>query len=202
MRMNRPPPGIRHGRRCSPIEGEPQVSHPGRTLRMAPLVSASRSEGTPGSWRVRSVYPGSVPQWVRCIAVQSTAAWQTRGAEPWHGPPRGEADAHTRTPCHATMRARAPAKACVRATFYDASLGIGDHGPQQRRHGCGPETGLDGHEEQDVRPCRRAGGGERAQHDPLLERADPRGVLAWHRGTPVAAVCQLIEEELSSVRML
>jgi hypothetical protein len=92
-----------------------------------------------GMWRIRSSciwvlqkYPcatgvslnrrhayrsGSVTQRFLCIPVQSTTECTTRGKEPWHCPPKGEAEAHTRKPCHAKMSSRAPAKPCVRATF-------------------------------------------------------------------------------------
>src|SRR5205823_7337933 len=49
---------------------------------------------------------------------------------------------------------------------------------------------------------RRAGGDQIAQNGPLLDRTDNLRLLALHHGTPVAAVGQLIREELSSVRML
>ena len=42
---------------------------------------------------------------------------QTRGAEQWHDPPRGEVDAPTRYPCYAKMRSRAPSKPCLIAPF-------------------------------------------------------------------------------------
>ena len=51
------------------------------------------------------------------MPVQSTYECKTRGEEQWHGPPRGEADAHTRNPFHAKMRSRAPSKLCLIATF-------------------------------------------------------------------------------------
>src|SRR5215471_15055857 len=51
---------------------------------------------------------GSVTKRFLCIPVQSTSECKTRGEEQWHCPPRGEADAQTRKPCHATMRSRAP----------------------------------------------------------------------------------------------
>jgi hypothetical protein len=100
-----------------------------------------RLSGNPvgGMWRIRSSciwvlqkYPcatgvslnrrhayrsGSVTQRFLCIPVQSTTECTTRGKEPWHCPPKGEAEAHTRKPCHAKMSSRAPAKPCVRATF-------------------------------------------------------------------------------------
>src|SRR5215467_11968270 len=37
--------------------------------------------------------------------------------EQWHGPPQGEANAHTHHPCQATMSSRAPSQPCLLATF-------------------------------------------------------------------------------------
>src|SRR5215471_11073600 len=60
---------------------------------------------------------GSVTKRLLCIPVLSTYECKTRGEEKWHCPPRGEADAQTRKPCHAQMSSRAPSKPCLRATF-------------------------------------------------------------------------------------
>ncbi len=43
---------------------------------------------------------GSVTKRLLCLPVQSTYECKTRGEEQWHCPPRGEADAQTRMPCH------------------------------------------------------------------------------------------------------
>ena len=53
-----------------------------------------------------------------CVSL-SRAPLSARHAEEeqWHCPPRGEADAHTRHPCHATMSSRAPSQPCLIATF-------------------------------------------------------------------------------------
>jgi len=60
---------------------------------------------------------GSVTKRFLCIPIQSTYECKTRGEEQWHGPPRGEADAHIRNPFQAKMRSRAPSKLCLIATF-------------------------------------------------------------------------------------
>src|SRR5882672_109860 len=60
---------------------------------------------------------GSVTKRVLCIPVQSTYECKIRGEEQWHYPPRGEADAQTRKPCHVKMSSRSPSKPCLRATF-------------------------------------------------------------------------------------
>jgi hypothetical protein len=60
---------------------------------------------------------GSVTKRFLCIPVQSTYECKTRGEEKGRCPPRGEADAHTRKPCHATMSSRAPSKPYLIATF-------------------------------------------------------------------------------------
>jgi hypothetical protein len=75
---------------------------------------ADRTPSLPASL---SAWIGSGTQRLLCLPVQSTSERQTRGEEQWHGPPRGEADAHTRNPFHAKMRSRAPSKLCLIATF-------------------------------------------------------------------------------------
>jgi hypothetical protein len=76
--------------------------------------SADWAAGNDG---VLSACIGRITPRVLCLPVQSTSERQTRGAEPWHCPPRGEGEAHTRHPCHAKRSAQAPAKPCLIATF-------------------------------------------------------------------------------------
>ena len=69
-------------------------------------------------WRRKSPScGGSITKKLLCIPVQSTSECKTRGEEQWPCPPRGEADAQTRKPCHAKMRSRAPSKPYLIATF-------------------------------------------------------------------------------------
>jgi hypothetical protein len=60
---------------------------------------------------------GSVTKRFLCIPVQSPYECKTRGEEQWHCPPRGEADAQTRKPCHAKLSSRAPSNPYLIATF-------------------------------------------------------------------------------------
>ena len=67
-------------------------------------------------------------------------------------------------------------------------VGLGDHGPGQRREGFGAEAGVHRHESQAPIPVRSTGGRQGPQHGPRLRRADALGVLALQGGLPVAAL--------------
>jgi hypothetical protein len=56
-------------------------------------------------------------------------------------------------------------------------LRIGHHRPGQRSHGFGAQTGLHREQKHDPVACGRAGGGQGAQHGPLLGRTDHLGLL-------------------------
>jgi hypothetical protein len=90
---------------------------PGRPAACAPHAFPRRLSGRTPPHGDKRRGDGSVTKRVLCIAVESTYECKTRGEEPWHCPPRGEADTYTRHPFHAKMSSRAPSKPCLRATF-------------------------------------------------------------------------------------
>src|SRR5262245_15594930 len=69
---------------------------------------------------------------------------------------------------------------------------IGHHRPRQRGHGCGAQACLERQQKHDAIPRRITGGGQGAQHGPLLDRTDHRSLLALLRGTPVSVMSVLV----------
>jgi hypothetical protein len=84
------------------------------------MCSPNRSLDRSGSKGRSLIHRGEAPH--RCSAdllTQEMLPLRARHEEKskWHCPPGGEADAHTRHLCPATMRSRAPSKPCLIATF-------------------------------------------------------------------------------------
>jgi hypothetical protein len=108
---------------------------------------------------------------------------------PARGLQRGEGDLQVLVQRHGAAPGRAFAGAVLELDrLGDLPVGLGDHGPRQRREGCGAEPGLDRYEPQTPIPVRSTGGRQGPPHGPLVGGTDALRVLALQGGLPGAAL--------------